>query len=182
MSSDLNQNPQFSKMSVIAKYNKQKIIGTPDYIAPEIIKGEEQSYTVDWWALGIILYELLLGATPFTDKNPQKVFENILDSYIEWPGVGTGEGEISPEAFDLMKRLLEYDPTKRLGSGGANEIMQHPFFKEINWSNLRYEDPPFVPEPKNIVDTQYFAFKPEESELVKNATRRNRKTIRKDVI
>ena len=138
------------------KSNPKKRMGTPDYIAPETLKMEEEYFTVDWWSLGVILYEFLQGATPFTDRTREQVMINILDQRIEWPTVGSDELDVSSEAFDLIKRLLEYDPKKRLGYNGAQEVKNHPFFKNIDWENLRYQVAPFIPYTKGVEDTRYF--------------------------
>ncbi|KAF9211464.1 hypothetical protein BGZ59_008007 [Podila verticillata] len=131
----------------------EKCVGTPDYLAPECVLGMSQDVMVDWWALGVICYEFLYGCPPFHGESPEQVFENILNRDIDWH---ESELEISPEAKDFMERLMCTDVEKRLGASGADEVKDHPFFKEINWETLLSERPAFVPAPADIEDTDYF--------------------------
>ena len=133
----------------------RKFVGTPDYLAPETIDGSGQDGTVDWWAVGCILFEFIYGYPPFHDETPEKVFENILARRIDWPELDDPE-EVSQEAKDIMDKFMCLDPTKRLGAGGAEEVKNHPFFKDINWDTLLHDDTPFVPAPENAEDTEYF--------------------------
>ena len=87
-------------------------------MAPEVIKGEEHSFVVDFWSVGVIAYEFLTGSLPFNDDTADKVFKRILRKELKWPDIGEEEGQITPEAFDFMNRLMELDPKKRLGSNG----------------------------------------------------------------
>nr|AML77857.1 putative LOV domain-containing protein [Microcachrys tetragona] len=114
-------------------------VGTEEYIAPEIIKGAGHSSAVDWWALGILLYEMLYGYTPFRGKTRQKTFSNILNKELKFPK----SVPVSLSAIQLIHGLLNRDPKNRLGSYlGANEIRQHPFFKGVNWALIRSMKPP----------------------------------------
>lgn len=114
-------------------------VGTEEYIAPEIITGAGHTSAVDWWALGILLYEMLYGYTPFRGKTRQKTFSNILHKDLKFPG----SIQVSLHAKQLMYRLLHRDPKNRLGSReGANEIKQHPFFRGVNWALIRCVNPP----------------------------------------
>lgn len=80
-----------------------RIVGTPDYIAPEIIKGESTSNpSIDWWSLGVILYQLVCGIPPFNDDTVEKIFQNILANKIDWPTIGYAEDEMTPECHDLI--------------------------------------------------------------------------------
>uniref|UniRef100_A0A7N0ZR86 non-specific serine/threonine protein kinase n=1 Tax=Kalanchoe fedtschenkoi TaxID=63787 RepID=A0A7N0ZR86_KALFE len=109
-------------------------VGTEEYIAPEIITGVGHSSAIDWWALGIFLYEMLYGRTPFRGKNRQKTFSNILHKDLTFPS----SIPVSLAARQLIHALLNKDPASRLGSiSGANEIKRHPFFKEVNWPLIR---------------------------------------------
>lgn len=90
-------------------------VGTPDYLAPEVILGQGHGKEVDWWSLGVILYEFLTGIPPFNADTPQEIFENILTRNIHWPSV---PDDMSEEAYDLINRLLEMDPKKRIGAKG----------------------------------------------------------------
>ncbi|CAM0152363.1 unnamed protein product [Urochloa decumbens] len=114
-------------------------VGTEEYIAPEIITGAGHTSAVDWWALGILLYEMLYGYTPFRGKTRQRTFANILHRDIRFPA----SIQVSLAARQLMYRLLHWDPANRLGSReGAWEIKQHPFFHGINWALVRAAAPP----------------------------------------
>nr|KYP61454.1 Microtubule-associated serine/threonine-protein kinase 3 [Cajanus cajan] len=128
-------------------------VGTPDYLAPEILLGTGHGYTADWWSVGVILFELLVGIPPFNAEHPQTIFDNILNRKIPWPAVPE---EMSPEAHDLIDRLLTEDPNQRLGSNGASEVKQHVFFKDINWDTLARQKAAFVPASESALDTSYF--------------------------
>lgn len=109
-----------------------RIIGTPDYMAPEIIQGlTNTDKSIDWWAVGVILYEFLVGIPPFNDETVNGVFDNIVNLRIEWPHTEDGSEYLTPEAKSLIAELLTKDPAKRLGSQGVEEIKKHPFFKGI---------------------------------------------------
>ena len=118
--------------------------GTPNYIAPEILRGEDYGFSVDWWALGVLLYEMLAGRSPFdiagASENPDQntedyLFQVILQKTIRIPR------SLSVKAASVLKGFLCKDPTERLGcSSGPNaflEIMTHPFFKSIDWELVR---------------------------------------------
>ncbi|KAG8363784.1 hypothetical protein BUALT_Bualt19G0058300 [Buddleja alternifolia] len=123
-------------------------VGTEEYIAPEIITGEGHSSAIDWWAVGILLYEMLYGRTPFRGKNRQKTFANILHKDLTFPS----SIPVSLAARQLIHALLNRDPSSRLGSnGGANEIKQHPFFREINWPLIRCMSPPPLDAPLQLI-------------------------------
>ncbi|XP_078178147.1 putative serine/threonine protein kinase IRE4 isoform X2 [Carex rostrata] len=111
-------------------------VGTPDYLAPEILLGTEHDYSADWWSVGIILFELLTGIPPFTACSPEMIFDNILNRRIPWPAV---PNDMSYEAKDLIDRLLTPDQGLRLGANGASEVKAHQFFNEVNWDNLALE-------------------------------------------
>ncbi|PHU24227.1 putative serine/threonine protein kinase IRE3 [Capsicum chinense] len=133
--------------------DKRSAVGTPDYLAPEILLGTGHGFTADWWSVGVILFELIVGIPPFNAEHPQKIFDNILNRNIPWPGVPE---EMSPEAYDLIDRLLTEDPNQRLGDGGASEVKQHPFFRDISWDSLARQKAAFVPASENALDTSYF--------------------------
>ncbi|XP_060218124.1 phototropin-2 [Lycium barbarum] len=123
-------------------------VGTEEYIAPEIITGAGHSSAIDWWALGILLYEMLYGRTPFRGKNRQKTFSNILNKDLTFPS----SIPASLAARQLIHSLLNRDPASRLGSnGGATEIKQHPFFREINWPLIRCMTPPPLEAPLQLI-------------------------------
>jgi len=139
----------------------RRFVGTPDYLAPETIRGEPQDETSDWWSVGCIMYEFLYGIPPFHAGEAEQVFENILARRIHWPD--ESEDEVSPEAKDLINKLLCSDPHQRLGSNreekfqsGGEEIRSHPWFEGMNWETLLQDEAQFVPQPENPEDTEYF--------------------------
>ncbi|OMO91405.1 hypothetical protein COLO4_18401 [Corchorus olitorius] len=135
------QNPIFMAEPMRAS---NSFVGTEEYIAPEIISGAGHTSAVDWWALGILLYEMLYGYTPFRGKTRQKTFANILQKDLKFPR----SVQVSIHAKQLMFRLLHRDPKNRLGSReGASEIKKHPFFKGVNWALVRCMNPPELEVP-----------------------------------
>ncbi|XP_061340467.1 probable serine/threonine protein kinase IRE [Gastrolobium bilobum] len=131
---------------------KQSVVGTPDYLAPEILLGMGHGATADWWSVGVILYELLVGIPPFNAEHPLQIFDNIINRDIQWPKIPE---EISFEAYDLMNKLLNENPVQRLGATGATEVKRHPFFKDINWDTLARQKAMFIPSAEAL-DTSYF--------------------------
>ncbi|KAM7496667.1 hypothetical protein LguiA_021081 [Lonicera macranthoides] len=135
------QNPIFMAEPMRAS---NSFVGTEEYIAPEIITGAGHTSAVDWWALGILLYEMLYGYTPFRGKTRQRTFTNILQKDLKFPR----SIQVSLQGKQLMYRLLHRDPKNRLGScEGANEIKKHPFFRGINWALIRCMNPPKLEAP-----------------------------------
>ncbi|XP_074276662.1 putative serine/threonine protein kinase IREH1 [Silene latifolia] len=132
---------------------KRSAVGTPDYLAPEILLGTGHGATADWWSVGVILFELIVGIPPFNAEHPQIIFDNILNRNIPWPHVPE---EMSYEAEDLIDKLLIEDPNQRLGAGGAAEVKAHPYFRDINWDTLARQKAAFVPASESAHDTSYF--------------------------
>ncbi|KAJ7970256.1 putative Kinase [Quillaja saponaria] len=132
---------------------KRSAVGTPDYLAPEILLGTGHGATADWWSVGVILFEMIVGIPPFNAEHPQIIFDNILNRNIPWPRVPE---EMSPDAEDLIDRLMTEDPNQRLGARGASEVKQHAFFKDINWDTLARQKAAFVPTSESVLDTSYF--------------------------
>nr|AML79106.1 putative LOV domain-containing protein [Lepidosperma gibsonii] len=123
-------------------------VGTEEYIAPEIIMGAGHSSAIDWWALGILLYEMLYGRTPFRGKNRQKTFSNILNKDLTFPS----SIAVSLAGRQFMNGLLQRDPADRIGANtGANEIKEHPFFQGINWPLIRHMEPPQLDAPIQLI-------------------------------
>lgn len=123
-------------------FRTNSFVGTEEYIAPEVIRGNGHTAAVDWWTLGILVYEMLFGFTPFKGDNTNETFCNILKSDVTFPN----NNEISRSCKDLIKKLLTKNESKRLGSRmGAADIKRHPFFKKMQWSLLRNAEPPLIP-------------------------------------
>uniref|UniRef100_A0A7N0RDC6 non-specific serine/threonine protein kinase n=1 Tax=Kalanchoe fedtschenkoi TaxID=63787 RepID=A0A7N0RDC6_KALFE len=132
---------------------KHSIVGTPDYLAPEILLGMGHGATADWWSVGVIMFELLVGIPPFNAEHPQQIFDNIMNRDIPWPNVPE---ELSYEAKDLIEKLLTGNPVQRLGATGAAEVKKHHFFKNINWDTLARQKAMFIPTAETAHDTSYF--------------------------
>ncbi|KAL2623783.1 hypothetical protein R1flu_008028 [Riccia fluitans] len=119
-------------------------VGTEEYIAPEIILGLGHNSSVDWWALGILLYEMLFGRTPFRGRNRQRTFANVLHKDLAFPS----SSPVSLAAKQVIRALLQRDPNKRLGSEkGAHDLKTHSFFRGINWPLIRMQTPPPLETP-----------------------------------
>ncbi|XP_025936062.1 protein kinase C delta type isoform X2 [Apteryx mantelli] len=138
------------KENVVGENKASTFCGTPDYIAPEILQGLRYTFSVDWWSFGVLLYEMLIGQSPFHGDDEDELFESIrVDTphYPRW---------ITKESKDILEKLFERDPTRRLGVTG--NIRDHSFFKTINWAALekREVDPPFRPKVKSASDYNNF--------------------------
>ncbi|CAJ2659066.1 serine/threonine-protein kinase RHS3-like [Trifolium pratense] len=128
-------------------------VGTHEYLAPEIIKGEGHGSAVDWWTFGIFLYELLHGATPFKGAGYKATLFNVVGQPLRFPD----SPQISPVAKDLIRGLLVKEPQKRIAyKRGATEIKQHPFFEGVNWALVRSATPPHIPD---MIDFSKYAKK-----------------------
>ncbi|KAJ4415168.1 cAMP-dependent protein kinase catalytic subunit [Neurospora sp. IMI 360204] len=140
------------------------LCGTPDYLAPEVVSNKGYNKSVDWWSLGILIYEMLCGYTPFWDgSSPMKIYENILKGKVRYPQW------VNPDAQDLLERLITADLTKRLGNlyGGPQDVKRHPWFAEVTWDRLARKDidAPYTPPVKaGAGDASQFDRYPEETE------------------
>ena len=167
------ETPQTEKIYNYNINNKQIIaysnVGSPDYISPEIIKNEGYGQEIDWWSVGAIFYEMLMGFPPFFSENPQMTCMKIKNykKYLSFPN----ERKISPEAKKLINDFLT-EPKKRLGYNGIEEIKNHIFFKGFNWEKIREMKPPFVPELSSPDDIKYFKNKKISSIRYINALKR----------
>ncbi|XP_063902322.1 serine/threonine-protein kinase greatwall-like [Zophobas morio] len=128
-----------------------KIPGTPDYLAPELLLGQAHGFEVDWWAFGVCVYEMIMGAPPFHGESVQKIFQRILKGELDVPCLGE---DCSFEAWDLIKGCLAYAPSKRYG---IVKIKGHEWFakNDINWSTILKQNGPWVPNPVNTEDTSF---------------------------
>ncbi|GHJ84254.1 hypothetical protein NliqN6_0656 [Naganishia liquefaciens] len=136
------------------KANRRKLaystVGTPDYICPEIFLQQGYGKECDWWSLGAIMYECLVGYPPFCSENPHQTYQKIIkwQDYLHFPD----DIRLSREAEDLIRRLLT-NAENRLN---IDQIKSHPFFYGVDWTTIRNIDAPFVPNLKNQFDTSYF--------------------------
>ncbi|XP_069005506.1 microtubule-associated serine/threonine-protein kinase 1-like isoform X2 [Embiotoca jacksoni] len=131
----------------------KQVCGTPEYIAPEVILRQGYGKPVDWWAMGIILYEFLVGCVPFFGDTPEELFGQVIIDDIVWP---EGDDALPVDAQHLMSCLLQTNPLIRLGTGGAFEVKQHSFFTEVDWNSLLRQKAEFIPNLESEEDTSYF--------------------------
>nr|XP_048718112.1 microtubule-associated serine/threonine-protein kinase 2 isoform X7 [Caretta caretta] len=131
----------------------KQVCGTPEYIAPEVILRQGYGKPVDWWAMGVILYEFLVGCVPFFGDTPEELFGQVISDEIAWP---EGDDALPPDAQDLTSKLLCQNPLERLGTGSAFEVKQHRFFKDLDWNGLLRQKAEFIPQLESEDDTSYF--------------------------
>ncbi|XP_077136198.1 microtubule-associated serine/threonine-protein kinase 4-like [Ranitomeya variabilis] len=126
--------------------------GTPDYKAPEVILTQGYGRPVDWWAMGIILHEFVLGSVPFEGDTLSEFYENVVTGDIIWNSHKT----TPPDFQDLITQLLRTNPVNRLGTGGAFEIKDHPFLSDLDFDTLLSQKPLYIPRLASDVDTSLF--------------------------
>lgn len=133
------------------------LCGTPEYLAPELVMQTGHSFPVDWWTLGIFLYEMVLGRPPFVDDNPHNIYKKVLEEDPEIPE------DTEEEVFSLIEGLLKKNQALR---SGANDVKESGFFRAVSWrevEGLRLK-PPIVPKLKGKDDCSYFDTYKEESD------------------
>eukprot|EP00183_Erythrolobus_madagascarensis_P005336 CAMPEP_0185856568 /NCGR_PEP_ID=MMETSP1354-20130828/29065_1 /TAXON_ID=708628 /ORGANISM="Erythrolobus madagascarensis, Strain CCMP3276" /LENGTH=594 /DNA_ID=CAMNT_0028558829 /DNA_START=164 /DNA_END=1948 /DNA_ORIENTATION=+ len=139
--SAMNQLELVSSAPIIAG-DAKSFVGTEEYLAPEVISGEQQAASVDFWTLGIFVYEMIYGETPFKGAEQAITFQNILSQELKFPQ----DVNVSKEAKDIMRRLLTRAAPKRLGAErGASDVKQHKWFASLNFNLIRNLDPPIKP-------------------------------------
>lgn len=133
-------------------------VGTPDYIAPEVLSGKGYNKTCDWWSLGAIMFEMLYGYPPFYAEEPRQTCQNVLywKDTLNLEPDGGAPGSVSEVAQDLIRKLM-CGQEDRLGKNGVDEIKAHPFFEGINWEKLQETAAPYVPQLTDETDTSHFA-------------------------
>ncbi|KAK3365197.1 kinase-like domain-containing protein [Lasiosphaeria ovina] len=138
------------------------LCGTPEYLAPEVIHNKGHTTAVDWWALGILIYEFLTGYPPFWHQNPIEIYKQIVEKPVVFPH----DPPISEEAKDIIRQLCTVDRSRRLGniSGGAAKVKAHPFFNGVDWDAViqRRQRGPIIPPIRYPGDAQCFDIYPEE--------------------
>jgi len=154
-----NQAPEIIDCEPIESMTNS-FVGTEEYIAPEVIGGRGHSSSVDWWTLGILMYEMLYGRTPFKGKDQNGTFDNIVNNELDYPVTP----HVSDSCKKLIKKLLKRDEKKRLGhEHGAWEIKKHPFFKKIDWALIRNQTPPIPRLVSHPLDTSNFYPYPDDA-------------------
>ncbi|XP_034401076.1 serine/threonine-protein kinase N1 isoform X1 [Cyclopterus lumpus] len=128
--------------------------GTPEFLAPEVLTDTSYTRAVDWWGLGVLIYEMLVGESPFPGDDEEEVFDSIVNDEVRYPRF------LSTEAIGIMRRLLRRNPERRLGSGekDAEEVKKQPFFRNVDWEALlqRKAPPPFIPSIVGKEDVSNF--------------------------
>ncbi|TPX32831.1 hypothetical protein SmJEL517_g04161 [Synchytrium microbalum] len=142
------ENAHLRRPSRRVRHESKALLGTPDYLAPELLLGLGHGPAVDWWALGICIFEWVVGFPPFSDESPEAIFRNILNHDIEWP-----EDGIPTDIKSLIMGLLNPDSHTRFK---GPQIRAHPLFTGVDWDHLRKQTAPFVPTPHDDMDTGYF--------------------------
>ncbi|CAK6963585.1 microtubule-associated serine/threonine-protein kinase 2 isoform X3 [Scomber scombrus] len=135
------------------EFSDKQVCGTPEYIAPEVILRQGYGKPVDWWAMGIILYEFLVGCVPFFGDTPEELFGQVISDEINWPD---GEDAAPLDSQELITMLLRQNPLDRMGAGGAAEVKQHQFFHNLDWNSLLRQKAEFIPQLESEDDTSYF--------------------------
>ena len=150
------------ELSKVIQDRTYTMCGTPGYLAPEIILNKGYSLSVDWWAFGILLYEMICGVDPFSDEDTMKTYENILEGKIKF------SSDFDDKSRSLIKHLLEPDLSKRYGNlkNGVKDIKNHPFFKSMNWDKLLRQEieAPFIPKVKDDNELKYFNIYPDSDD------------------
>lgn len=136
------------------QFSDKQVYGTPEYIAPEVILRQGYGKPVDWWSMGVILYEFLVGCVPFFGETPEELFAHTVNDDIEWPS--DDEWPIQPEAKGIITALLQQNPRDRLGTGGPHEVKDHPYFYSVDWNSLLRHKAEFIPQLDDEEDTSYF--------------------------
>jgi serine/threonine protein kinase len=143
------------------------LCGTPEYLAPEVVKGEGASFASDWWAFGVLLYEFLVGESPFRDDNETAMYQRICRGEVVYPP------ELDPLTVDLLRGLLRVDASARLGCTaiGAEEIKRHAWFRGIDWAKAyahRYQPPlmPMIEGPGDASNFPDYTDSPEYEDVI----------------
>ena len=150
MSSSNNNKTKTKKRTRLTAFTT---VGTPDYIAPEVFGKEGYGPEVDWWSIGVMLFEMVVGYPPFFSEQPTDTWKKVVKwrQHVSFPP----DANLSYEAQDLISRFVT-NAESRLGRNGVDEIKRHPFFRNVDWDNIRKAKAPFVPQLTNDVDNRYF--------------------------
>ncbi|CAZ79515.1 unnamed protein product [Tuber melanosporum] len=144
----------FGFAKVVGDRETYTLCGTPEYLSPEVIQSKGHGKAVDWWALGVLIYEMSCGFPPFYDNSPFAIYEKIVAGRISFPSI------LPEETKDIVRRLCTKDLSARLGNmcGGGHQVMAHPFFDSVHWQELENQvhPGPIVPSLRHPGDTRYF--------------------------
>ena len=154
-----NQKDESFNINKLSHKKNYSCVGTAYYVAPEVLNKKGYNQNIDWWSVGVIFFEMLVGYAPFCSKETTEVCYKILhwEKYLEIPK----KVKISKEAEDLIRKLIN-NSNVRLGKNGVDEIKKHPFFNDIDWDNIKNLKPPFIPQLNSDYDTKYFEIFPEK--------------------
>ncbi|EIW82223.1 Pkinase-domain-containing protein [Coniophora puteana RWD-64-598 SS2] len=160
--SETNGTPMVDTMSCTADFRTNSFVGTEEYIAPEVIAAQGHTAAVDWWTLGILIYEMIFATTPFKGKERNDTFSNIRLLPVHFRDTP----KVTGPCKEVVVRLLDKDERTRLGSkSGASEVKQHKWFAKINWGLLRHARPPIIPSSSNGLDAVNFRHLKESNSL-----------------
>lgn len=132
--------------------------GTAEYLAPEMLIGNGHDYTVDWWALGVLIYEMIVGIPPFFHRNKHRMYFLIKESDVNFPDPQRHKISVSAEAQDLILKLLDKSRKTRLGANGVDEILAHKWFSDLDMDKLVRKE--LVPPYKPAIGEDYAYFDP----------------------
>lgn len=149
----MSRSQKFSSWRGKRKVLAYSTVGTPDYIAPEVFLKEGYTEVCDWWSVGVIMFEMLIGYPPFCSETAQETYRKIINwkHALKFPE----DCQISSNAKDLIERFL-CDQKDRLGKNGVEDIKSHPYFNGVNWDNIRDMESPIIPQLDGPYDTKYF--------------------------
>ncbi|KAK8893748.1 Microtubule-associated serine/threonine-protein kinase 2 [Tritrichomonas musculus] len=142
------------------KIESNSYVGTPDYVAPEIILARPHTFTCDLWSLGVIMYEMLCGVPPFHEATESETRQKIVSGFWNQKEVAE-EYDLSDEAIDLISKLLKVNPEERIGAKSIDEIIKHAWFEDVDEN----AEAPFIPELNSDEDTDYFLCREKTTEL-----------------
>ncbi|KAJ1310892.1 hypothetical protein OPQ81_009407 [Rhizoctonia solani] len=161
--------PLVDTKTCTANLRTNSFVGTEEYIAPEVIENSGHTSAVDWWTLGILIYEMICATTPFKGSNRNATFQNVMKLPVQYPE----NVKISPQGKDIIARLLDKSELTRLGSqSGASEVKQHKWFAKLNWGLLRNQRPPIQPAVSKGIDAVNFRNMKESSSLDLDGSKR----------